>query len=135
MGLIIAATYGCCGNVIRISKERAEERGVLRGRGYSELLKIEFDDPVMDVTKAVNGGNLRFKAVAGYTIRVPFVDNENHPKYQMMQNLKEKHGYEVINGTSDALTGEEHARLNRLAMYYSADYNYELLIHMGVENL
>jgi hypothetical protein len=62
-------------------------------------------------------GDTRFRAVYGYVREFPGLDTK------MDATLIRKHGFRVVEGTSDALTGPEHKFLDALARHYATVYN------------
>lgn len=73
-------------------------------------------NPEKDATKAIAKGDLRLRAVYGYTLSVPGIKGD-YTKY------KETYGINPIEGTSDSLQNEEHGNLNALATKYAEKYN------------
>jgi len=86
-----------------------------------ELIWLDGAEPIKDAHAAVQSGDTRLKAVAGFTIQVPGIPTQKEEEY------RERFGVTVISGTSDALESEEHSRLNSLARKYAEQYNMEVL--------
>jgi hypothetical protein len=89
-----------------------------------QLQWVEKADPVADAKKAVDRSEFTFLGVYGYTWTIPGV--EDSKKFE----LRKKYGLKIIEGTSDALQGEEHKRLQGLATEYVKKYNLYLLDHI-----
>lgn len=82
-----------------------------------KLRWIEDANPIQDAREAFNQGDKRLRAVYGYTLVIPGVSEEDYVEY------KNKFGVNLIEGTSDSLLNDEHARLNNLAYDYAMQYN------------
>ena len=78
-------------------------------------------DVVRAVDLALSRGDRRLLGVMGYVLIVPAV-----PRDQEVE-LREKHGVRVLDHTSDAMHGEDHAAWNASAARYAERYNRELL--------
>ena len=78
-------------------------------------------NPVLDAQKAIQEGNLKFRAVYGFTVIVPGVNTKHRNK------ALEPQDYMPIEGTSDALCEGEHSDLNIIATEYAKKYNQVIL--------
>ena len=78
-------------------------------------------NPVVDAEKALKNGNYKLKAVHGFVLSIPGT------KYKKFNELKNKYGVEVIEGTSDDIQNKEHGKLNNLANNYAKQYNAVIL--------
>ena len=74
-------------------------------------------EPTVDAKKALEKGDLRLKAVYGYSLYIPGT------KPEQFTNYKNKYGVMPIEGTSDVIESEEHKKLNHLAVEYAEQYN------------
>jgi hypothetical protein len=86
-----------------------------------ELKWLDTADPVKDAHAAIESGDIRLKAVAGFTILVPGIPPQKEEEY------RERFGVTVITGTSDVIESDDHARLNILATKYAEQYNEEVI--------
>jgi len=82
-----------------------------------KLRWLEEANPIQDARQASNQGDHRLRAVYGYTLVIPGVNEKEHAEY------RNKYGVNPIEGTSDSLINDEHARLNKLAYDYAMQYN------------
>ena len=81
---------------------------------------LDSADPRRDLSASLARGDTRFLGIHGYTSFVPGVD----------RSIASHHGVRYLDGTSDAIRGPEHARLNRLASTCAERYNKLLLEHL-----
>jgi hypothetical protein len=88
--------------------------------GVRSLRWLDSADPHRDLNDALARGDTRFVGVYGYTAVIPGVERSEVIR----------HGVRYRRGTSDALEGREHARLNRLAFEYARQYNETLAKHL-----
>lgn len=79
-------------------------------------------DPEKDALEAIAKGDLRLRAVYGYTMIIPGI-KDDYTKY------KKAYGINPIEGTSDYLQNEEHGKLNTIAVKYAEKYNQVILKH------
>ena len=86
---------------------------------------VERADPVQDAQVALSRGNHSLKAVRGESTYIPGISDANQVEF------RESYGISVIEGTSDNLSGPEHARLNDLAMKYAKFYNQHIVTHFN----
>ncbi|MDO9289515.1 MAG: hypothetical protein Q7T83_12090 [Thermodesulfovibrionales bacterium] len=77
-------------------------------------------NPEKDAKEAIAKGDLRLRAVYGYTLTVLGIKGD-YTKY------REIYGINPIEGTSDFLQNEEHGKLNALATKYAEKYNRVIL--------
>ena len=70
-------------------------------------------------------GDLRFVGIRGYAVEVPGV-GEN--------KLTQEQGVRIIEGTSDAITGEQAAKFQEKAKSYAEKYNRLLLDYLKKQN-
>ena len=89
-----------------------------------QLQWVEHADPVADAKKAVGRSEFTFIGVDGITWTIPGIDESK--KFE----LRKKYGLIIIEGTSDAVQGDEHTRLQGLATEYAKKYNLYLLDHI-----
>jgi hypothetical protein len=89
-----------------------------------QLQWVENADPVADAKKAVDRSEFTFLGVYGFTWTIPGIDESK--KFE----LRKKYGLKIIEGTSDAVQGDEHTRLQGLATEYAKKYNLYLLEHI-----
>lgn len=75
----------------------------------AQLRWLEHADPIVDATTALAAKDHRLVGVYGFHFAVPGVDLSQE------QSFKERYGVRPLEGTSDSLEGEEHARLVRIA--------------------
>jgi hypothetical protein len=78
-------------------------------------------DVVTAVDVALKKGDRRLLGVMGYALVVPGVPRDEEV------TLREKHGVRILEHTSDARHGEDHAAWNDAAARYAERYNRELL--------
>ena len=86
-----------------------------------KLRWIESANPDLDARQAIKRKDFRLRAIYGYSLIVPGVEQTNYDEYQ------KKYGFNPIEGTSDSLVNAEHARLNQLAYRYAEKYNEVIL--------
>lgn len=79
-------------------------------------------NPEKDAKEAIAQGDVRLRAVYGYTLVVPGIKGD-YTKY------KETYGLNPIEGTSDFIQNEEHGKLIKLATKYAEKYNRIILKH------
>ena len=89
-----------------------------------KLRWLEYADPIVDAQKALASNDYRLVGVYGYVVSIPGVEMAQWLTYQ------QRYGLRPIEGTSDALEGEEHARLVRKATEYAERYNKHVLAHV-----
>ena len=85
-----------------------------------QLRWLDTADPQTDLRAALKRRDTRFFAVFGYAADTPGVPWDS-PELR-------RHGMKYIHGTSDAVRGREHGRLNSKAKEYAGRYN-RLLLH------
>jgi hypothetical protein len=90
----------------------------------AKLRWVEYADPIVDAQNALASNDHRLVGVYGYVVSIPGLDISQWPDYQ------QRYGLRPIEGTSDALEGEEHARLVRKATEYAERYNRHVLRHV-----
>ncbi len=87
-----------------------------------EKLKwLESANPELDAITAIDRKDFRLRAIYGYVLTVPGVDQRDYDEY------KKTFGFNPIEGTGDSLISSEHARLNQLASEYAFRYNKVIL--------
>jgi hypothetical protein len=86
-----------------------------------KLRWLESANPEIDAKKAIAGKDFRLKAIYGYVLMIPGVNQEDWIEYE------KTYGLNPIEGTSDSLINEEHARLQKLASEYASKYNKVIL--------
>jgi len=94
----------------------------------AKLKWVETSDPLVDAKRSIKANDFRLLAVLGYTWVLPGVKDERKFK------LRKKYGIKIIEGTSDVLESEEHARLIKLARNYAYQYNREILGFLKEKN-
>ena len=95
-----------------------------------EKLKwIETASPESDAQKAIAQKDFRLRAVYGFTVIIPGVDQKDY------DGVKQTYGIKPIEGTSDYNIDSEHATLNRLASEYASKYNSVILKHNEKKNV
>jgi hypothetical protein len=87
----------------------------------AQLRWLEHADPIVDAQKALVSNDHRLVGVYGYVLSIPGVQTSQWLTYQ------QRYGVRPIEGTSDALEGEEHERLVRMAREYAERYNRHVL--------
>jgi len=92
-----------------------------QGDLVEKLKWLESANPELDAKKAIDRKDFRLRAIYGYVLSVPGVDQRDYDEY------KRTFGFNPIEGTSDSLISEEHARLNQLASEYAFRYNKVIL--------
>ena len=85
-----------------------------------QLQWLEKANPVNDAKEAISNGDFRLRGVYGFTMILPGVGDDRF-KYEKTP------GINPIEGTSDGLINDEHARLNDLALKYAEQYNQVIL--------
>ncbi len=96
----------------------------VQGQGIdnaSELKWLDNANPVQDAEKAILEGDFRLRAIYGYSLIVPGIEQDEYDEYE------KKLGFNPIAGTSDSLANSEHARLQQAASVYCLKYNNVLL--------
>jgi hypothetical protein len=83
---------------------------------YSALRELKVENAVADAQRAIAAKDFRLLAVMGFSIEVPGAGDD-------VPSLEKEYGTKVIPGTSDAIQGEEHKRLNDNARAYAKKYN------------
>ena len=91
----------------------------------ADLEAIRHADPEV-LAAALDHGDGRFLAVAGYSVMAPRLD------YEVDQDVLDRQGIRVIAGTTDTPRDERHARLINDARHYAARYNQLLLRKLSV---
>jgi hypothetical protein len=86
-----------------------------------KLKWLESAKPEVDAKKAIIQKDFRLRAIYGYVLMIPGVNQKNWIKYE------NKYGVNPIEGTSDNLINDEHARLQKLASEYALKYNKMIL--------
>ena len=74
-------------------------------------------DPDEDLLDAIDDKDLRFRGTYGYSLKVPSIP---------FSCIDTERDVKVIEGTSDALSGYEHAKLDAIANTYAFYYNIKL---------
>lgn len=110
---LLALFWGSC-NISFASEERVKQ-----------LLWLEEANPIVDAQKAIKNNDYKFKAVYGYALIIPGIE----PKKQ--KHIADQYGVSPIEGTSDDISGNDHARLINLAYEYAETYNKILLDKLG----
>lgn len=87
----------------------------------AELKKFNFDNPEKDITINLEKKDTRFIGVYNYAVSLPGILT------QEQSYIKDKYGVRMIEGTSDAIESDEHAKLMTLAYKYAKEYNQKLL--------
>ena len=87
----------------------------------AKLKWLDSANPVLDAKKAIKKGDYRLRAIFGYAVKVPGIDQGKYEDY------KKIYGFNPIEGTSDALVSSEHVRLQHLASEYALKYNKVIL--------
>jgi hypothetical protein len=86
-----------------------------------QLLWLKGADAKLDAKEMLKSGELKYKAVYGYSVYIPGV-----PSSEYHRSL-EVGDHEVIEGTGDDLCSEEHEILNDMAYKYAEVFNKILL--------
>ena len=86
-----------------------------------EMLWLNQADPMEDFENAIARSDFRFIGLYGVGAYVPVVN---------IQCLNPEKDINFIKGTSDALEGYEHAKLNAIAQVYADNYNIRMLIYL-----
>ena len=92
-----------------------------KGDSVEKLKWLESANPELDAKNAIDRKDFRLRAIYGYVLSVPGVDQRDYDEY------KRTFGFNPIEGTSDSLISGEHARLNQLASEYASRYNKVIL--------
>ncbi len=88
----------------------------------AKLLRwLEGADPTIDFETAISASNYRFIGLYGEGLEVPVVD---------IRCVDHRKDVNFIEGTSDAIMGEEHYRLIQLAYEYAKKYNAKMLKYL-----
>ena len=82
----------------------------------SQLEWLISANPMGDVETAIRSGNTKYAAVYGYTYMVPGMEAQE-------SEIIGSKNFFAIEGTSDDLCSENHAKLNDLAFKYAKKYN------------
>jgi len=82
-----------------------------------QLRWIERANPIADAKEAISKRDFKLRAVCGAGLSIPGVDFK---QYELIQN---RHGYSILEGTSDVIVSEEHLRLVHQAYIYAETYN------------
>jgi hypothetical protein len=91
---------------------------------FVEKLKwLESANPELDAKNAIDRKDFRLRAIYGYVLIVPGLDQRDYDEY------KKTFGFNPIEGTSDSLISSDHARFNQLASEYAFRYNKVILNH------
>jgi hypothetical protein len=96
--------------------------------GSEEVKKLQWvknADPISDAKKAIKNRNFALLGIAGYTWSIPGVDERKKLEY------RDTYGLRILEGTSDVVFGDEHARLIDLAAEYAKKYNLYILSSPG----
>lgn len=87
---------------------------------YSALLRdIRSRDAVREAEAAWSRGDQRFMGIYGLGMSFPGVPND--------ADLRERHGVNPIQGTSDCLVGDTQGEFQHLAYEFASRYNHEIL--------
>jgi hypothetical protein len=115
----------CALSVGAIADERlsTSKLGVLR----TSVEGFNLDMPEEDLERRLNHGDYRLIGVLGYTLSIPGTDMD-----QFSPTVKQL-GVHIVDGTSDALEGEEHGKLVREVRQYAKQYNQALLSRLGID--
>ena len=92
-----------------------------------QLQWVETSDQLDDAKKSVDRREFTSLGIYGYTWTIPGVDESR--KF----GLQQKYGLRIIEGTFDAIQGNEHKRLQGLAAEYAKKYNRYLLDHINTK--
>ena len=92
-----------------------------KGDSVEKLKWLESANPELDAKNAIDRKDFRLRAIYGYVLSVPAVDQRDYDEY------KKTFGFNPIEGTSDSLISSDHARLNQLASEYALRYNKVIL--------
>jgi hypothetical protein len=115
---IIILIFVCCLLV-------TPSEGFADNKQDSQVAKLKWLDtanPIEDAQRALEKHDIRLKAVYGYALTVPGINDKE--KYSIYEN---KFGFDPIDGASDNLQSEEHSRLNQRAYDYALKYNSVIL--------
>lgn len=107
--------------VVTAQEEKVDE--------IAKLKWLETADAEFDAIKAIERKDFRLRAIYGYTLSIPGLDQNICTEY------KTKFGFYPIEGTSDHFNNVEHARLNRLAIDYAFRYNEVILNYQKQKKL
>ena len=87
------------------------------------LGSLNTDNPQKDLNKNIKNNDLRFTGVYGYTCYAPGIEKNEI-------SLTEKHGINCLEGTSDSIDSDEHAKLIDTAKKYAEIYNGMLILNL-----
>jgi hypothetical protein len=82
------------------------------------LRELEKRDPIKDAKQAIAYGKLRFLSIGGYSLFVPAIDTED---CYVDRNLAD-----MIPGTGDVWSSEEHMNLQKAAYDYAYKFNQKI---------
>lgn len=88
----------------------------------NDLLWIETADPQYEAASAIQKNDNKFKAVMGFAVSLPGVDEKTHLRAYKAGN------YNIIKGTSDGICSNRHLELNTKARQYAELYNKIILL-------
>ena len=106
---------GCASDSSR--EQQPQRPSIFDSAEVRSLRWLDSADPQRDVSAALARRDTRFIGVYGYAPLTPGVERAT----------ASRHGIRYLRGTSDAIRGPEHQRLNRLASNYATHYNQLLL--------
>jgi SNF2 family DNA or RNA helicase len=78
---------------------------------------LETVNPIVDVQEVLKNRDTKLWAIQGFGIYIPGT------KYKNFKQIENEYCYRMLKGTSDAIYGDEHLRLIRLAEKYAKEYN------------
>lgn len=115
--LLLLLTPGCLSvTPRRFEKPITNDTAILK----TTLSCLNLESPQKDVDRNINNGDLRFICVCGFACYTPGVQKDD-------LLLTKKYGVRCLDGTSDAIEGEEHGKLIEMARQYAEQYNMVLL--------
>jgi len=120
--LVLALPIGCARSNGAINKPGMTESGTTE-LDTTELESIQRADPATALAAALDRGDGRFLAVAGYSVMAPGLDYDVETEMEVLN----KQGERIIQGTTDTPRDERHAQLINDARLYAAAYNMLLL--------
>jgi hypothetical protein len=95
---------------------KGDNKTAMQNDKYAELRKLKIENAVQDALKSIESKDYRLLAVRGYALNVPGVSED-------VRSIETSYGIKIIEGTSDAIEGPEHKRLNDNARAYAKIYN------------
>lgn len=116
--LVIPFLSGCQGILQDLFKTKRPSQTPMVAMLKTELSYLNLQNPKNDLDKNIAHKDYRFICVYGYSIVCPGTDGPD--------NMQE-YGSRMIEGTSDAVEGDEHHKLQGLAFIYAEKYNQFLM--------